>query len=86
MELVRHKLLCACVCVCVCVCGCMCDRMCDCIIYICICVYQVEQLSKAKEELETINDSLQTQLDEQLGRVQVSRDKDVMPLFKRASF
>ena len=66
-------------------CGCMCDRMCDCI-YICVCVYQVEQLSKAKEELETINDSLQTQLDEQLGRVQVSRDKDVMPLFKRASY
>ena len=62
-------------------CVCVCDCMCDCI---CVCVYQVGQLSKAKEELETINDSLQTQLDEQLGRVQVSRDKDAMPLFKRA--
>ena len=78
--------MCVCVGACVdaCLCVCIvyaCVTMCDCI-YVCVC--QVGQLSKAKEELETINDSLQTQLDEQLGRVQVSRDKDAMPLFKRA--
>ena len=71
------------VCVHVWVCAlCMHACVCDCM---CVCVYQVEQLSKAKEELETINDSLHTQLDEQLGRVQVSGDKHAMPLFKRAS-
>lgn len=39
----------------------------------CVCVYacQVNQLSQAKEKLETINDSVQAQLEEQLDKVQV---------------
>ena len=41
--------------------------MCTVCMYLC----QVEQLSLAKEKLETINDSVQAQLEEQLDRVQV---------------
>ena len=32
---------------------------------------QVEQLESSKEELETVNDSLQTQLEEHVDHVQV---------------
>ena len=38
---------------------------------VCMYLFQVEQLSLAKEKLETINDSVQAQLEEQLDRVQV---------------
>jgi len=42
--------------------------MCTCVhMYAC----QVAQLSLAKEKLETINDSVQAQLEEQLDKVQV---------------